>query len=198
MASKRIGESGAVDCDEQLTLREARAAFYRGNGFAQDGGVQDQRWSPVACRDLKVYLPNFEWRRRALPLHDLHHVITCYEFSPRGEFQMAAWEFAAGRYPNVLSTLFCLPLVCLGSAVIPRKTFAAFVRGRRSKTLYFAPDVDALLDRTVGDVRREYLPAEAVHTHVRDWGAFILLVMMSSVVLMSPFVALSLLWLIWR
>lgn len=189
--------SGPVDCDEQLTLREARDVFYRGNNFALDGGVHDRHWSPLACRDLKVHLPNFQWRRRALPLHDLHHVITNYEFSPHGEFQMAAWEFAAGRYPSALSTVFCLPLVSLGAAVIPRKTFVAFVRGRHSKTLYFARNVDALLDRTVDDVRREYLPAEAVTADARDWGAFVLLVAMSSVVLMSPLAVLSALWLIW-
>jgi len=198
MTYKRIPESDWADCDEQLTLREARAVFYRRNGFGPDGGAHDRRWTPLACRDLKVYLPNFKWRRRALPLHDLHHVITSYQFSPHGEFQVAAWEFAAGRYPNMLSTCFCLPLVCMGAAVIPRKTFAAFVRGRHSKTLYFALDPDALLDRTVGDVRREYLPAGAVSARPRDWGAFVLLVAMSSVVLMIPFVGLSALWLMWR
>jgi hypothetical protein len=198
MAGKYDSASGSTDCDEQLTLREARAVFYRGNGCAQDGGAHDQTWSPLACRDLKVYLPNFQWRRRALPLHDLHHVITGYEFSPRGEFQVAAWEFAAGRYPSALSTFFCLPLVCLGAAVIPRKTFAAFIRGRHSKTLYSPLDVDTLLDRTVGDVRRECLPAEAVSARAWDWGAFVLLVVVSSAVLMTPLVALSALWLIWR
>jgi ubiquinone biosynthesis protein Coq4 len=61
-------------------------------------------------------LPNFKWRRRALPIHDLHHVIAGYEFSSYGEFEMSAWEFAAG--PHVLSTLFCLPLVSMGAVVI--------------------------------------------------------------------------------
>jgi hypothetical protein len=79
--------------DELVTLREARALFYRRNGFPEDGGAAGQRWSPFGCRDLKAYLPNFKWRRRALPIHDLHHVITGYEFSPSGEFEMAAWEF---------------------------------------------------------------------------------------------------------
>jgi hypothetical protein len=198
MACECVPESGSTDCDEQLTLREARALFYRGNGFAQDGGAHAQTWSLLACRDLKVYLPNFQWRRRALPVHDLHHVITRYEFSPHGEFQMAAWEFAAGRYPSALSTLFCLPLVCMGAAVIPGKTFAAFVRGRHSRTLYFVLNVDALLDRTVRDVRRECLPAEAVSARAWDWSAFILLVVVSSAVLMTPLLALSALWLIWR
>jgi hypothetical protein len=198
MERQRVVESGAAARDRLLTLREARTAFYRRNDFPQDGGARDQRWPPLACRDLKVHLPNFKWRRRALPLHDLHHVITGYEFSPRGEFQMAAWEFAAGRYPSALSTCFCLPLVCMGAAVIPRQTFAAFVRGRRSRTLYNARNVDALLDKTVGDVQREFLPAHAVRADARDRAAFALLVAASSIVVAAPFAAFCVLWLLWR
>lgn len=33
------------------------------------------------------------WRKKAVPYHDLHHVLTGYPFSPAGEFEMAAWEF---------------------------------------------------------------------------------------------------------
>ena len=103
-----------MEVDPNASLKEAVAQFYTRHGLPVDGGVSAKRWSPVGCRDLKVYLPNFEWRRRALPLHDIHHVLTGYPFRPTGEFEMAAWEFAAGRYPNPLSTLFCLPLVSMG------------------------------------------------------------------------------------
>lgn len=37
----------------------------------------------------------------------------------------------------------------------PRRTFAAFVRGRRQSTLY-GEDYDALLDMTVGEARAKY------------------------------------------
>jgi hypothetical protein len=188
-------------CNEaigSLTLREARAAFYQRNGFPQDGGACSERWSPLGCRDLKTYLPNFEWRRRALPVHDLHHVITGYEFSPTGEFQMSAWEFAAGRYPNSLSTLFCLPLVCIGTVARPGLTFAAFVRGRRSKTLYAATDLSALLSRSVREVRQEYLPAQAVRAAPRDWGAFLALFTASALLCMAPLLLASALYLLWR
>lgn len=186
----------AID-EASMTLREARAVFYRREGFSSDGGASGHRWSPFACRDLKVYLPNFQWRRRALPVHDLHHVITGYRFSPCGEFEMAAWEFAAGRYPNVLSTLFCLPLVSMGAAVIPKRTFAAFVRGRRSKTLYDERNLDTLLDKAVRDAQRKCLPAGAVSADYRDWGAFVVLVTASALVISSPFLLVSSMFFFW-
>ncbi|MGB1799676.1 MAG: hypothetical protein ACPHLK_02470, partial [Gammaproteobacteria bacterium] len=96
---------------------------------------------------------------KALPYHDLHHILTGYEFRPTGEFQIAAWEFAAGKYPNIYTTLFCIPLVSLGAIFIPIRTFKAFVIGRRSKTLYSINDYDALLERKVSDVQKEIIPS---------------------------------------
>ena len=50
--------------------------------------------------------------------------------------QVATWEFAAGRYPNIFSNLFCLPLVAAGTLLIPKKTFKAFQSGQQSRSLF--------------------------------------------------------------
>jgi hypothetical protein len=52
--------------------------------------------------------------RAAIQRHDLHHILTGYPFTMRGEFQVATWEFAAGRYPHWGATLLLLPLVVMG------------------------------------------------------------------------------------
>jgi hypothetical protein len=85
---------------------------------------------------LKIYCYNFKWRQQALAYHDLHHVVTGHPCTMRGEMQVATWEFAAGRFPNIFSNLFCLPLVALGTLIIPRKTFRAFESGKLSKSLF--------------------------------------------------------------
>ena len=85
---------------------------------------------------LNIPCYNFAWRRQALPAHDLHHVVTGYPVSMPGEFQVAAWEFAAGRFPSLFSNLFCLPLVGLGLVYSPHKVFGAFRLGRSCRSLY--------------------------------------------------------------
>jgi hypothetical protein len=47
--------------------------------------------------------------------------------------QMAAWEFAAGRYRHWAATLFCLPLALMGFIWAPRRTARA---GLISTSLY--------------------------------------------------------------
>jgi hypothetical protein len=180
-----------MDVDPDASLKEAVAQFYNQHGFPGDGGIGAQRWSPVGCRDLKVYLPNFEWRRRALPFHDIHHVLTGYPFRPTGEFEMAAWEFAAGRYPNPLSTLFCLPLVSLGTCTIPRRSFSAFVRGRHSQTLYRGYAYPELLERRVAEVRAEILPSGPVVPTPRHYFEYLALVACSASVIALPLIAIT-------
>lgn len=178
------------------TLREARDLFYAAHEFPQDGGVTRAKWSPIGCRDLKVYLPNFKWRRKAIPFHDLHHIVADYEFCPTGEFQVAAWEFAAGKYPNIFTTLFCIPLVSMGALSIPKKQFRAFVRGRRSRTLYGNYDYETLLNKTLGEIRREILPEKKNKVGFDDYFEYAKLVFLSAMVIATPLLLMVLMFLI--
>jgi hypothetical protein len=54
----------------------------------------------------------------------------------RGEMQLAAWEWGAGRYPDWRATVFCAPLVVAGSVIMPRRTWRAFCAGRKTRSLY--------------------------------------------------------------
>lgn len=183
-----------MEISPELTLREARDLFYNAHGFTGDGGVSKDKWSPFGCRDLKVYLPNFEWRKKAIPFHDLHHIIGEYKFCPTGEFQVAAWEFAAGKYPNIFTTLFCIPLVSMGAFLIPRKQFQAFIRGRRSNTLYQNYSYNDLLDKTVGELREEILPNEKYTPNLNDYFEYLKIVSLSATatVTVTPFILLFL------
>lgn len=184
-----------MEISPDMTLREARDLFYKTHDFPEDGGVTKDKWSPIACRDLKVYLPNFEWRKKAIPYHDLHHILAEYHFCPTGEFQVAAWEFAAGKYPNIFTTLFCIPLVSMGALLIPTKQFRAFTRGRRSRTLYENQSYEELLNKTVGEVRNKILPKENYNANFGDYFNYIKLVFLSASVIITPFLLILFIYL---
>jgi hypothetical protein len=115
-----------------LNRDEALARLRRGERSPAADAV---RWTcPLGPMSLR--LPNFAWRRRAINAHDLHHLMTGYPMTMRGEFQLAAWEFGAGRYPDWRASLFCAPLIILGLLWSPSRTFAAYKAGQRSQSLY--------------------------------------------------------------
>lgn len=200
-AAKRGGSPIAAALDTEVlvpaaidsTVRQARALYYANNNLPPDGGRAASWWAPLRFGRFRMPLYNFAWRRRALPYHDLHHVITGYACSPSGEFQMAAWEFAAGRFRSVYSTLFCLPLVGLGACLCPRQTYRAFLRGRRSASLYSQPITDTLLDLPLAELRRRSLPAAPPSADIRDRLAYLGLVTLSVALMMGPCVLLVLL-----
>jgi len=125
------------------SIIEALAAFRATNDVPANSGTA-RHWF-FGLGPLRVHLPNFAWRQRAVERHDLHHILTGYPCSIRGEFQMAAWEFAAGRYPHPGATAICLPLIAGGAIFTPRYLWRAFLEGRRARSLYNLELSDRLL-----------------------------------------------------
>jgi hypothetical protein len=173
----------AIDAD--ATLREALTRFLAVRGMAVDSGADRDSWY-MGHGLLHVRLPNFGWRKRAIACHDAHHLLTGYPCTPAGEMQMAAWEFAAGRFPHIGATAFCLPLVGLGSVLLPRRTFAAFVRGRRNSTLYATTLSEEVLATRVADLRERFVPVRSARPTWQDRCAFARLVGWSFALMLAP------------
>jgi len=138
--------------DASLTLREARARYFRENGFGEDGGYA-KRWVSVRVGPLPLAFPNTQARVRAVRYHDLHHVVTGYATDLRGEGEIAAWEIASGCAGFVAAWALNLYAFALGLATDAGATWRAFLRGRRTRNLYRARYDDALLAERVADVR---------------------------------------------
>jgi hypothetical protein len=175
---------------EPVTVEDALRQHYAASGLPADGGRFADTWT-LKLEPLSLRLRNFEWRQRALQRHDVHHLLTGYACTPIGEMEMAAWEFAAGPFPSVLSTAFCLPLVAVGALIAPRRSFAAFARGRRSRTLYALPSSPDLASLALSTLRSDVVPAEPYSITFTDLALYGLLVASSAALLSAPLALLS-------
>ena len=140
--------------DAEATLRDGLAAYFAANGLPADGGYAE-RWVTIRLGPLPVFaFPNTAGRRRIVRAHDLHHVLTGYRTDVKGEGEIAAWEIGAGVRDR---TALRLGLRVLGFALArwPRSLFEAFRRGRMGGHLLERPVDDALLARSLGEVRHE-------------------------------------------
>jgi hypothetical protein len=154
--------------DASLTLRDARALYFERNGIPADGGYS-QRWVKVTRNRLPLYLLNSAPRRRAVPYHDLHHVLTGYDTSNTGEAEISAWELAAGTWPHWFAFFIDLAGLATGLLIAPLLSFRAFVRGRRCRSLYSETLSDELLSTPVGSARaRLGIPSEACRGSLAD------------------------------
>jgi hypothetical protein len=140
---------------------------------------------PFTIGPVTIPMPNFSWRRAAIQRHDLHHILTGYPFTMRGEFQVATWEFAAGRYPHWGATLLLLPLVVMGLFWSPAAIWRAFVKGRGELSLY-RPELREAAGRLSLAALSERTRVQWRGNEVADAVAFAWLMLQSASVIAAP------------
>jgi len=144
--------------DDSLTLREALAIYFEANGFGDDGGYSDT-WVYGKFGPVPFAFPNTPARRRAVPLHDIHHVVTGYDTDGVGEGAIGAWEVASGCERHWVAWLLDLNAMAIAFFLDWRAVWRGFKRGRRSRNYYTRSVDDALLATKLGTARRELLCA---------------------------------------
>ena len=160
--------------DPQMTLRAARAELFERSGFGVDGGYGEQ-WIKVKIGPLPICLPNTQGRREAVRLHDLHHILTEYPTTWKGEAKISAWEIGAGGLNRYYAGwLLDLMNVAQGLVIDRRGTYQAFLRGRQCANLYRTEFNDELLSQSVGEHRlRLHLNEQPQPASWRDRLAFV-------------------------
>lgn len=157
----------------ELTMLEARERYFEINNFPNGG--YDERWVKMKAGPLPIWFPNIKARHLAVRFHDLHHVLTEYETTWRGETEIGAWEVATGCGRFWVGWLLNLLAFAVGLAINPRGVYRAFMRGRHSANLYHGATYDEqLLASRVGSLRRALQLEEGVRerANARDVCAF--------------------------
>jgi hypothetical protein len=137
-----------------LSLREARALFFRNANLGPDGGYGD-RWVRVESKPIPFYFPNWPARVASARLHDLHHIAAEYETDWPGEAEIAAWEIASGCAEYYAAWILNFGGFGAGLVLAPGRLFRAFLRGRQALTNLYMSGIDqSRLDQiTVGELR---------------------------------------------
>ncbi len=136
----------------QHTIRDALARYFDENNFGADGGYSDA-WVDFKLGSVPFPLPNTNARKKAVRFHDMNHVLTGYETNITGEFEISAWELGAGCRSFIAAWVLNLAGLFAGVVTAPRRTWRAFVAGRKSQASY-AWEYDELVDADVDAVRK--------------------------------------------
>jgi hypothetical protein len=155
-----------------MNVRVARDLYLAENGFTTDEYEKTFGWLLVL--GVRVPLPNFESRKKALPLHDLHHVALGFGTDVAGELEVSAWEHRTGTkgcgwWPRFL----CFQAMVVGFLTSPRRTLAAWCAAAGQRSLYDAPlPYETLLAMTVAELRAHLrVPRTGLGRYPRAHGA---------------------------
>lgn len=174
------------------SVGEVLAEFRRLNGIPQD----EARRAFWSCRlgPLSIRLPNFNWRKSAILAHDLHHLMTAYPCTLRGECQMAAWEFGAGRMPHWAARVFCLPLMLAGFVWSPRGIWSAFLSGKQSRSLHGAKLDQRILAAPLDVLLAEFAAPPRQVSPMSACLPFAMLIIEAALIVSAPAAAIAGLW----
>lgn len=147
-------ESGLAEpCPPALSAREGRDAYLRENGFTVES--YDEKHAKLSFFSISFTVPNPAGRRKAVRVHDLHHVVTGYGTDLVGEAEISAWELRRGFGRLSWYTRgLVLSAVAIGLVLAPRRTLRAWRRAPGSFSLFYdEKKYEELLEMSVGELR---------------------------------------------
>jgi hypothetical protein len=146
---------------DTLLVQEALDRYLMHNGFST--AAYTAPTFTVKLLGIPLKFPSTPARKRALPLHDLHHILTGYGTDWIGEAEIGAWELRAGCNSLVLYWLNGSG-VLIGIFISPVRVWRAFLAARGQRTLYRdSASYASLLQMRVGELRRRLgIPQEGL------------------------------------
>lgn len=137
----------------EMRVGDALAAYLAENGFTTES--YDHPTTQGALFGVKFKVPNPPSHRRAIRLHDLHHVATGFGTDHAGEGELSAWQLRRGlRGTGMYVVAIVVINTLLGALVAPRRTFHVLSAAGAGGSLFGARiDHAELLGRTVGELR---------------------------------------------
>src|ERR1700752_4705535 len=142
---------------EHQTPRELLHQFYLENNLPLDGGQSVPYVKIEVSKKISFYFPNFEARKKAVVIHDIHHLVTGYSAgSLAGESEISAWEIASGCTNYWAAFFINTSGLMIGIPFNFLKVLKSFVRGRRTKNFYTTNlNIESILDTKVSELRKQ-------------------------------------------
>ncbi|MFN0215449.1 MAG: hypothetical protein ACKVT2_14420 [Saprospiraceae bacterium] len=140
----------------ELSVKEAINNFYQRNDFGDDGGLgQSVNWVKIGFLPLPIF--NLPSRKKALRIHDIHHVVMGFDTSWKGETAVSAWEIGSGGWGRLWYVwLIVLSGMAGGVVLYPKSTKAAFRRGLFMRNAYLCGlDETRMMDMKVAELRQK-------------------------------------------
>lgn len=159
---------------DDLKVKDALQIYFARNNF-KDGGYTD-RFFNIVLGKIIIPLPNIKARIDAVKIHDIHHLITEYATTNKGEAEIGAWEIASGCGKYWVGWILNMGSFIIGMMFYQRALLKAFLKGRLvKKNLCYNTIYDnVLLNKTVGQLRKEILHGTRTKNTIRDYVHFVL------------------------
>jgi len=185
--------------NDMQTPRDLLPAFYRKYQLGDDGGQSRAYVKVELTKKISLYFPNFDARRKAIFKHDVHHMVTGYTSTFKGETEIGAWEIGSGCRQYWAAFILDIAAITPGMLINAAGVYKAFVRGRRTKNLYADLFTDEqVMDMPITQIKKNLLlddDSSKTNGNLPDVLLFVLLLIAGVIysilsILVTPFILL--------
>ena len=111
-----------------MTIEQLLQDFYRENGLPKNGG-DNQNTFRIKILGINFKLPNPKFRKDAIHVHDIEHVLNDCDVSWKGEGFISGWEISTGLWKHFPLGLLSLWTMGYSFWVSPKSVFKGFIKG---------------------------------------------------------------------
>lgn len=180
-----------------MALEKLLNEFYVKNGIPKDGGIDNDTFE-FKVFGLKLNLPNPKFRREALHIHDIQHILNNCDTSWKGEGFISGWEISTGIWKHFQLGFLSLWAMGYSLWIYPKSVFNGFKKGLNDIGI-----IDLKISKS-NFMKMEY--TELVKITKRDrniamgtlqWFQFLFWILISQIIFLFPLIMVffGILWL---
>lgn len=166
-----------------MTIQQALLQFRKENNLALDGGENDTFFE-LKFRLFTLKLPNFDFRKKIIHIHDIQHILYKCDTSWYGESFIAGWEIGSGIWKHF--PINCISLWATGFSFLnyPKQVLQGYKAGLKVKgVIDLNISKKEILELSVDEVNNRI---QKEKTTPFNWLAFIFWILISEVAFLFP------------
>ncbi|WP_298878856.1 hypothetical protein [uncultured Polaribacter sp.] len=173
-----------------MTVSESLQQFYKENNFPNDGG-ENKDFFELKFRFFTLKLPNSQFRKDVIHIHDIQHILYNCDTSWKGEAFIAGWEIATGFWKHFPIGFFSLWAMGFSLLIHPKEILKGYKTGLNTKGIIdLKINKEDLLKLSIPELKEIIKKDE---TTKMNWLLFIFWSLISTTIVLFPLIILILL-----
>jgi hypothetical protein len=111
-----------------MVISQKLDQFYTQNNLDKNGG-EDNDYFMMKFRFFSLKLPNSEFRKKVVYIHDIQHILFDCDVTWKGEAYIAGWEIATGIWKHFPIGIMSLWAMGFGLLTYPKDVLKGYKKG---------------------------------------------------------------------
>lgn len=176
-----------------VTIQQALQQFRKENSLALDGGINDSYFE-LKFKLFTLKLPNFDFRKKVIDIHDIQHIVYDQDTSWKGESFIAGWEIGSKIWKHFPIGFISLWAMGFSMLNYPKQVLLGYKAGIQCKGII---DLDIPRNELLKLSSQEIQQLITLNKSAKfNWVSFSFWVISSLINFLFPLIILLVIWLL--